>query len=145
MELIANIWPVVDARTGIVLRYFARAYAIAAPDEVIREVLRALAPTDFRIAQMFTIPRRLSLTSEHGTIVGAVDVAGFQAHSSLILESAFRELETGFAPRQGLAVEGPEDGVAAIGIIPRFSEEPYLMFTALLEMPDGRLVPQVSS
>ena len=38
MELIANVWPVADAGTGIVQRYFMRAYAIDAEDHVISAV-----------------------------------------------------------------------------------------------------------
>ncbi len=49
MELVANVWPVVDEISGLVQRFFMRAYAMESNDYVISTVLQALASTDFVI------------------------------------------------------------------------------------------------
>lgn len=41
MELVENIWPIVDQETGIVQRFLIRAYAMSASDEEVSVVLRA--------------------------------------------------------------------------------------------------------
>jgi hypothetical protein len=76
MELVANVWPVFDADTGVVLRFFIRGYCMDAPDPVISATLRALAATDFRLAQVFPIPHRFSVTSPFGSLQGCVTLAG---------------------------------------------------------------------
>jgi hypothetical protein len=40
MELVANVWPVIDEGTDIFIRYFMREYAIEGPDHVIRNATR---------------------------------------------------------------------------------------------------------
>ena len=145
MELSANVWPVVDARTGIVLRYLMRAYAIDGSDEVIGATLRALAPTDFRMGTVFRIPERFSVVSEHGTLRRCVTIGDFRKHQSDILEPAFDELERSYTQFQGI-VEPVRDGpVTAIAVIPRFPAQPYLVITSLIEMPDGQLVPNIGT
>jgi hypothetical protein len=143
MELSANVWPVVDVRTGLILRYLIRAYAIDGPDEVIGATLRALAPTDFRMATVFRIPERFAVVSEHGTLTRCVTIGDFRKHQSAILEPAFKELEKSYNQFQGI-VEPVRDGpITAIAAIPRFPAQPYLLITSLIEMPDGQLVPKV--
>lgn len=143
IELAANVWPVVDASTGIVLRYFMRAYALSVDDSVIGATLHALAPTDFQLGQMFLIPQRFTVVSEHGELAGCVTIGDFHKHQSAILFPAFAELEKRFARLQGVGdVEGSGE-LSGIGLIPRFPENPYLLVTILLETPNGQLIPQV--
>jgi hypothetical protein len=142
MELAANVWPVVDVRTGLVLRYFVRAYAIEGPDDVIGATLRALAATDFRMARMFRIPRNFRVASEHGTLNGCVTIADFHNHQAAILEPAFSELEDSFARLQGIAQSGIGREPIGVAISPTFPKEPYLVVTILIETADGQLIPQ---
>jgi len=143
MELTANVWPVVDAATGFVLRFLMRAYALEASDEVISRTLRALAPTDFRMARPFQVPECFIMTSEHGTLPGCVTITKFHEHQGAILEGAFRSLEEEFAKLQGIDVSGAQ--TVGIGLIPRFPPAPYLLVTSLLETVDGRLVPSITT
>jgi hypothetical protein len=143
LELAANVWPVVDSGMGVVLRYFIRAYAMDARDDVIGATLRALAPADFRVAQMFTIPKRFTLVSEYGELSGCVTIADFHQYQETILTPTFADLEKAFAKLQGIRLSLEDEQPIGVGLIPRFPHEPYLLVTSLLEMPDGRLVPQI--
>ena len=145
MELVANVWPVVDGTAGLIQRYFVRAYAMEAPDAVISDTLQALAATDFRIAHVFQIPPRFEHVTPYGTLNGCVSPTLFYEYQSAILEPAFRELEKGFARLQGISIAGSDGKPVAVGIIPRFPAEPYLLVTTLVETPDGRLLPQIKS
>jgi len=144
LELVANVWPVVDEGTGLVLRYYMRAYAVDAPDEVISETLRALAPTDFRLARMFRIPKRFAVVSEHGQLDACVSIGDFRRYQEEILTPALAQLEEESAKLQGIRANPATGEVVGASVIPRFPTEPYLVVTALLETPDGELVPQVS-
>jgi hypothetical protein len=141
MELTANVWPVADAQTGLVQRYYMRAYALEAEDAVISATLRSLAPSDWLMAEQFLIPKNFQEVSCHGVLEGCVGLRQFHEHQGRILEAAFRTLEDGYARLQGVTGEG--GGTAGPLIIPRFPENPYLIVTTLLETPDGRLLPQV--
>ncbi|MBI2874239.1 MAG: hypothetical protein HYY09_04075 [Firmicutes bacterium] len=145
MELAANVWPVVDARTGLILRYFVRAYAIEGPDAVIRATLRALAATDCRMARMFRIPENFKVASEHGILNGCITIAGFHHHQAPILERAFSELEDSFAPVQGIAQSDIDPEPIGFAISPTFPKEPYLVVTTLVETTDGQLLPQTGA
>jgi hypothetical protein len=141
MELAANVWPVVDEGTGIVQRFFMRAYAFDAPDDVIGATLRSLAPTDFRLAHVFPIPDRFHVSSPYGTLQGAVTAGDFHEHQESILTQAFRSLEESPAPFHGVDMSGSEP--RGVVVRPRFPDEPYLVVTAILESAAGELKPQV--
>ncbi|MHB1094757.1 MAG: hypothetical protein ACYC3F_01125 [Gemmatimonadaceae bacterium] len=143
MNLSANVWPVVDAATGFVLRFLMRAYALDASDEVISRTLRALAPTDYLMARPFPVPQCFVMTSEHGTISGCVTIRTFHLHQGAIIEEALRSLEDEFAALQGIDVrDGQTIGVA---LSPRFPPDPYFVVTSLLETEDGRLAPVITA
>jgi hypothetical protein len=142
MELTANVWPVFD-ETGLVLRFFMRAYAMEAPDEVISATLQALAPTDFRIAPVYPIPRRFAVVSPYGALQGCVTIGAFHEDQSAILASAFKNIEKSFTTLQGVATNGPQGDPVGVGVIPRFPANPYLLITSLLETPAGQLIPQI--
>ena len=143
MELTANVWPVVDAATGFVLRFLIRAYALDASDEDISRTLRTLAPTDFRMARLFPVPERFVMVSEHGSLRGCVTIRQFHEDQGAILEGAFRALEEDFVKIQGIDVTG--DQTIGIGLIPHFPPNPYLLVTSLMETADGTLVPVIAA
>lgn len=143
MELVANVWPVVDSQSGLVQRFFMRAYAMEAADELINVTLRSLAPHDFRIARVFVIPEQFKFVTEHGTLTGCVTLGSFQEYQSQILEQGFAELEKGYSRLQGVAAQGIHP--VGVGVIPRFPKEPYLVVTTIVEMPDGSLQPQLKN
>ncbi len=140
MELVANVWPVVDQQALLVQRFMIRSYAVEADDAAISGMLTILAPTDYLMARVFPIPPRFRQVSPHGELVGCVSLPQFHDRQSDILEPAFRALEADHAKLQGISVTGPQP--VGTGKIPRFPEDPYLVVTVLLETPDGRLIPQ---
>lgn len=142
MELVANVWPVVDQETGLVQRFFMRAYALDSDDRVISVVLKALAPTDFRIARVFRISDRFKVASEHGTMSGVVPVSLFQQDIQTIIEDAYRALENDYAEVQGIDMSS--DPPKPVNVVPRFPDDPYTTITVLIETPDGQLIPQVA-
>lgn len=142
MELVANVWPVVDEGTGLVQRYFMRAYAMDAEDRVISAVLKALAPTDFRIARAFKVSARFKVTSEHGTLNGAIPVGAFHQNLQQILEEAYRSMENDYVKPQGIDMSS--GAPRPVNVIPRFPDNPYTVTTVLIETQDGQLIPQLA-
>ena len=140
MELVANVWPVVDEDTGLVQRYFMRAYAMCAEEQVLSATLNALAPTDFRMARGFKIAVRFKLVSEYGTLDGAVSIHDFHEYMHEILEEGFKSLEKDYAALQGIDMSSGSP--RAVNVIPRFPKNPYIVTTTLIEKLDGQLLPQ---
>ena len=141
MELVANIWPVVDQNTWIVQRFLIRAYAMAATDEEISTILTTLARSDYRTAPSVAIPYAFKLSSEHGDIAGAISIAGFHKYVGYIIEGALRTIEQSFAElhNYGLNSEGKPQPLEAL----KFPDNPYCVTTALLEYPSGELKPHL--
>jgi hypothetical protein len=144
MELVANVWPIVD-QSGLVLRFLMRAYAMEASDETISDTLRALAQTDFVLGRAFVIPKQFTVVSEHGTISGCVDIGDFTRHQGIILDAAFRALEKEFAKSQGIRLAENDSHAIDINKLPSFSHAPYLVTTTLFESSDGQLTPMHGS
>ncbi len=142
MELVANIWPIVDQMTGVVQRFLFRAYALDATDQEISTVLNILARSDYRTAQLVKIPDNYKLISEHGTMPGAVEVATFNQYMHNIVEDTLTAAEKSFANMNnyGIGLDGP--------LIPEaltFPAEPYLVTTYLIELPSGELIPHIKA
>ena len=142
MELVANIWPIVDQMTGVVQRFLFRAYALNATDQEISTVLNTLARSDYRTAQVVRVPDNYTLNSEHGTMSGAVEVGMFNQYMHNIIEDTLTATEKSFANMNnyGIGVDGP--------LIPEaltFSAEPYLVTTYLIELPSGELIPHLKA
>ena len=142
MELVANIWPIVDQMTGVVQRFLFRAYALNATDQEISIVLTILARSDYRTAQVEKIPDNYRLSSEHGTMFGAVEVGMFNQYMHSILEDTLIAAEKSFANMNnyGIGIDGP--------LIPEaltFPAEPYLVTTYLIELPSGELIPHLKA
>jgi hypothetical protein len=140
-ELVANFWPVIDSTSGLIQRVLARAYLVTGGDEVFSSTLLSLAPQDYLLATAFRIPTRFSLQTEFGTLEGCVSVEQYQRYEFSIIEPVLQQLETQFAKLQGINVQTSKP--IGVGQIPRFSEDPYIITTFLLEAPDGSLTPQI--
>jgi hypothetical protein len=141
MELVANVWPVADQQNGLVQRFFMRAYAMDADDATISRTLTALAPTDFIMAKVFPVQKAIQTMTDFGPLMGCVGIGDFHLLQSQVLDAAFQELEQDFAKLQGISmVTGTP---VAIGTLPSFPPDPYLVVTTLVETPDGRLLPQL--
>ena len=142
MELVANIWPIVDQMTGVVQRFLFKAYALEATEQEISTVLTILARSDYRTAQLEKIPDNYKLSSEHGTMSGAVEVGMFNQYMHSILEDTLIASEKSFAnmDNYGIGLDGP--------LIPealKFPAEPYLVTTYLIELPSGELIPHLKA
>jgi hypothetical protein len=140
-ELVANLWPVIDSTSGLIQRVLARAYLVAGGDEVFSATLLSLAPQDYLLATAFRIPTRFTLQTPFGTLEGCVSVEQYQRYEFQIIEPVLQQLETQFAKFQGINMEAPNP--MAVARIPRFTEDPYIITTFLLESPDGSLAPQL--
>ena len=142
MELVANVWPIVDQTTGIVQRFLFRAYALETNDQEISTVLNILARSDYRTAQVVKIPDNYILDSQHGTMSGALEVAAFNQVIYSVIEATLIDAEKSFANMKnfGIGVDGP--------LIPqalKFPAEPYLVTTYLIELPSGELIPHIKT
>lgn len=142
LELAANIWPIIDAQSGIIQRVAARAYAIpTGHDELISSLLRGLAPTDFTIAEQYPISKRFNLNTDHGSLQGAVSVRGFNTLAESIIEPILKQLEARCPAIVGISMAtGTPQGTRPEL---RFPETPYLVTTFLLEDLEGNLTPQL--
>ena len=142
MELVANIWPIVDASTGYIQRIAARAYAVpAGNDELISRVLTALAPTDFALAKQYPISQQFTVVSEYRELSGIVSVHEYNLYDQLIITPILDALAEDRPEILGIAlVDGNPQGVRPNL---RFAIEPYTVTTFLIEDADGNLVPHI--
>ncbi len=143
MELVANVWPVVDADTGMVHRYFMRAYAFAGNDQQISVLLNALAATDFCMARVFYLAKnhQMQVGGLH-PLHGTVPFSTFQALMESMIEPALVELENDLSAFHGLNMAG--GACVPIQMTPKFGQTPYVLMTPLLEQADGSLTPQLN-
>ncbi|MGO2443324.1 MAG: hypothetical protein ACTH7W_01550 [Psychrobacter sp.] len=142
MELVANVWPIVDQMTGIIQRFLFKAYALEATDQEISTVLTTLARADYRTAEVVKIPDNYQLSSEHGNMSSAVEVATFNQYMHSIVEDTLIAAEKSFANMNnyGIGIDG--------SLIPEaltFPAEPYLVTTYLIELPSGELIPHIKA
>ena len=142
MELVANVWPVVSSRSGLVQRYFMRAYAIEADDQVINQILAALAPADFQLAESFNISKYSQVVTANGTLAGVATLDDFYQQSHLILYPAYRYLEKQYA---SASVSAAESAGSPFIDHPKFADNPFLLITTLHETAEGQLLKQRSS
>ena len=144
MELVANIWPILDQETGIVQRFLFRAYALDATDQEISTVLNILARSDYRTAHGVKIPDNYTLTSEYGTISGALEAPLFNKYMHNIIEDTLIAAEKSFTNMDmnnfGIGREGPVTPNAL-----KFPAEPYFLTTYLIESPSGELTPHLKA
>jgi hypothetical protein len=142
-ELVANIWPIVDATTGFIQRIAARAYAVPfGNDALISGILSALAPTDYVLAKQFPISQRFSVVSSYGKIAGTVSVQEYNHYDRTIIEPILEALAQDRPEFVGISVVRDEPQ----GVRPnvRFAKEPYIVTTFLIEDSEGNLIPQLS-
>jgi hypothetical protein len=138
MELVANIWPIVDEVSSLIQRFAARAYALDAEDSVIASTLKTLANSDFMIARQFAVPERFTVVTEHGTLKGVITVDQFNQHQPDVIEEALKELQSEKRPLQGIGFDSKSKPFYKQVDI-TFPAEPYLAVTFLLEDKLGNL------
>lgn len=139
MELVANIWPVVDQETKIVQRFYIKAYAMDASDDEISMVLSTLARCDYRTAECMPIPQRFILNNGGHQINAATSIHQFQESLYSIIEDALVQLEDNFSDMKycGCDYEGNPRQPEAL----RFPDEPYFVTTVLMEDSFGKMTP----
>ncbi|MDY0207402.1 MAG: hypothetical protein RBR82_12385 [Pseudomonas sp.] len=141
MELVANIWPIVDQDSGVVQRYLIKAYALGATDDEISTVLTTLARYDYRTAHPVVIPEKHKLVFGGGTISGALSIGAFQQNLSTIIEPELRKLEKSLTEIHNYGVD--MQGNPRVPQPLRFPETPYFVTTVLLESSKGELLLQL--
>jgi len=139
VELVANIWPIMDRHTGIIQRFAARAYAMrAGDDELVATVLRGLARTDFHTAKQYPVPERVQMLRRGSKMCGATLPAGFNDYAAQIVDAALEDMADSCPDVVGFSMEGGVPEGVSLGL--RFSMDPYLAVTHLVEFEDGSLV-----
>lgn len=141
MELVANIWPIVDQESGVVQRYLIKAYALNATDDEISRVLTTLARSDYRTAHPVVIPEKHKLVFDGGTISGALSIGAFQQDLSTIIEPELRKLEKSLSEIHNYGVD--MQGNPRVPQPLRFPENPYFVTTVLLESSEGELLLRI--
>ena len=138
MELVANLWPIVDSTSELILRFAARAYAMDATETVISSTLKNLASSDFVLAQQFQIPKRFTFASGQGEIAGAVTASDFNILQATVIEAALQTLESEMPLLHGVGVDS-EGKPFQNRIAVRFPKNPYFVVTFLIEDATGQL------
>jgi hypothetical protein len=138
MELVANIWPIVDSRSQLIQRYAARAYAIHADDSTIGNSLKALATADYVFARQFSIPQRFQVVLPEGTLSGVVSPHVFNQQQFPIIETALKALEADLPEIHGVGT-APDGKCFHRRIEIKFPPDPYLVVTFLSEDTAGNL------
>ncbi len=137
MELVANIWPVVDQYTGVIQRYFIKAYAMDASDDEISNVLSTLAKTDYRTATLVAIPDEYVLNWDGNEQIGAVTINGFNDNFFRLIEDKLKLVEREFDHPMYSGFNSSGYPVFPEKIC--FPKNPYIVRTALLETSHGKL------
>ena len=137
MELVANIWPVVDQDTMIVQRFFIKAYSMNATDDEISTVLTTLARSDFRTAEVMPIPEQCIIHADFGIIKGAIEINDFYQSMNSIIEEALTKLEHSYSDMKycGCDNEGKPRKPEKL----KFPAEPYFVTTVVMEDANGEL------
>ena len=137
-EICLNLWYYVD-QTGIVLRLAGKAYALLGSDAEKLAALHQLAGTDHLTATQGAVPQTFKLTSEHGTIRGAIPASDvFQLHGTVfgpLMDQIERELPKGI---RSIADNYEQFTVS-------LPEEPLCVTTGVFEQQDGELVARVTT
>jgi hypothetical protein len=138
MELVVNIWPIIDSESKLIQRFAARAYAVDTDDSAICAILKVLSNSDFILARQFPVPKRFKFVTPHGTLDGAIPVAGFNENQASIIEDALLTLETDLPPLHGIGYNSTRTPFHQRVKI-TFPKAPYFVVTFLLENGDGHL------
>ncbi len=138
MELVANIWPIVDTSSRLIQRFAARAYAIQADDTTIASALKAFASADYALARQFRIPQRFQFVLSSRTLSGVVSPHIFNQQQFPIIEDALRALESDLPAMHGVGITPDGKGFNR-RIEISFPPDPYLAVTFLSEDTAGNL------
>ena len=137
-EICLNLWYYAD-RSGVVLRLAGKAYALTGSDEEKLAALHRLAATDHLTATQGAVPQTFKLTSEHGTIRGAIPVADiFLVHGTVfgpIMDQIERELPKG--------IRSVNDKYEHFTI--QLPQEPLCVTTGVFEQQNGELIARVTT
>ena len=138
MELVANIWPIVDEASLLIQRFAARAYVIAGGDSEVGATLKTLSQADFMVARQFAVPKHFTIVTEDGQLEGTVTVDAFNQNQPAVIEHALNALESEKQSLQGIGFDSQSRPFYK-HIQVRFPAEPYLAITFLTEDRVGNL------
>lgn len=137
-EVCLNLWYFVDD-SGIVLRLAGKAYALTGTDEQKLAALHHMAGSDHLTATLGKVPAQFIVHTEHGTLKGAIPVAGMhQDHGAiygLLMDQIERELPKGIHSVADIYEE----------FTVKLPQEPLCVTTAVYERTDGELVARVGN
>lgn len=137
LEVCVNLWWFVDNDSGLVFRVSGRGYALSGDDASKLQILKKLSLTDFHLAEIHKIPKRFTLTSEHGIIEGVVPASAIKQYPE-IFEPVYLKIEEEL-PEQVRSVDGEYQFYKL-----QVPKEPLCIITCVVEGHDGSLTPMIS-
>jgi hypothetical protein len=138
MELVANIWPIVDEASSLIQRFAARSYAMDAGDSAIASTLKVLSRSDFMIAPQFVVPQRYNFVNEHGTLHRTITVDLFNRDQAGVIEDALKALESRRQPLQSIGFDAHRVPFYK-HVDLKFPANPYIVITFVFEDRFGNL------
>lgn len=137
-EICLNLWYYVD-HSGVVLRLAGKAYALSGSDEKKLAALHHMAGTDHLTATLGAVPQTFKLTSEHGTIRGAIPASDiFLVHGTVfgpLMDQIERDLPKG--------IRSVNDNYEQFTV--RIPQDPLCVTTGVFEEQNGELIARVTT
>ncbi|AOZ73261.1 hypothetical protein BK816_08165 [Boudabousia tangfeifanii] len=129
LEYCFNVWALVDLPHGVIAHTAVRAYALAGDDEQKVAQLKALASTDYHLAEVVPLPEEYVLVFEGGEkLPGATTPQGFDDQLVLKVIDQYWEYQTTTV-----------DALTQRENPPQIPESPLNVVTFIGRTPDGQL------
>ena len=137
VEVVANLWWVLDEQSGLVYRLAGRAYVMSGTEAHKISLLRALSTTDYLAAQMFQVPMSFIVTAGEETRAGYCLPSTIADYKEKVFAEVLEQLDKTM-PLQASFTVGQEKSFRM-----KLPENPLCITTPLIEDEDGVIKPQV--
>jgi hypothetical protein len=137
-EIRLHSWCYVD-HSGVGFRLAGKAYAFSGSDEEKLAALHHMAGTDHLIGTLGTVPARFTLTSEHGTIPGALPASALSDDQDAFFGSLMDQIERDL--RKG--IRSVHDNYEQFTV--STPQDPLCATTGVFEQQNGELVARVTA
>ncbi len=131
IEVIVNLWYIVDEPLGLIYRLMGRAYVASGSEESKIVLLKALSRTDYLAAQSFPVPKRFKVHNGSETMEGYCRATVLDSGGYGLFEQVFEHLDSIMPPQASF--ENGEPTVFKMKLPP----DPLCVTTALLEDENG--------
>lgn len=139
-EVVANIWVYAD-EAGYVARVAGKAYVLDGSDREKLDLLKRLSASDFLSAEWMPIPENFGVIGPDGERLRYAQLSVLSdEYSKSVLVGPLLEKLAASVPEQLHEVDGEYRPFKL-----QMPEAPLTVLTVVVERPDGRLVPMLSS